>query len=97
MEQICSTFVFLTYIIAFVKVFQRKGKPLNLEEYFPLDPMNCLPRQIIALAQEKPQLWKGVRIPRWGQIISHKLGFDDPQTHGYIKLLTEHSKPLYKM
>ena len=64
-EQICSSFVIFVYLIAFVKVFERNGTPLNLSKYFPLHPRYCLPRDLVKLAREKPRYWVEVTIPHW--------------------------------
>jgi len=91
-DQICSTFVALTYLVAFVKVFERKGKPLNLEEYFPLDPMNCLTRNIIDLVKENPKYWNGARIPNWKrleEISKRELEWIRGQDTPYIKRFSD--------
>lgn len=60
-DQLCSSFIIICYLIAFSKL------ELDLATHLPLNPERCLPRDILAFAK-KSKLWKVVNIPNISKI-----------------------------
>lgn len=61
-DQLCSSFVILVYLLAFRKVFNEHKKEPDFEKIFSLNPDHCLPRDFINWAESHPDNWYIVEI-----------------------------------